>query len=144
MSAYEVVNVGALDTWREFTGGWSDHNTREGRRIVDHEMDTQYLGVTVNALVPGQEDAYWHDHAEVEEMYIFLTGRGQMGLDDDVVEVGPGTIIRVGQNVMRTYRCLPESDDQLRFICVRAGGSELGVKPTDATVDWDRPKPWSD
>lgn len=143
MGHYEVVNVGALEQWRDHTGGWSDHNTREGRRVVDHEFDNQYIGLTVNALIPGQEDAYWHDHAEVEEVYLFLTGQGQMALDDDVIDVGPGTLVKVGQHTMRTYRCLPESPDQLRFICVRAGGSELGVKPTDATVDWDRPKPWN-
>ena len=144
MANYEVVNVGALDQWRNFTGGWSEHNTREGRRVVDQEWNNQYIGMTVNALLPGQEDAYWHDHSEVEEFYIFLTGEGQMGLDDDVVDVGPGTVVRVGQNVMRTYRCLPDSPDQLRFICVRAGnGGELGPKPSDATVDRDRPMPWS-
>ncbi|MEG2386743.1 MAG: hypothetical protein RSB13_07650, partial [Aurantimicrobium sp.] len=60
---YEVVNVGALEQWRDHTGGWSDHNTREGRRVVDHEFTNQYIGLTVNALIPGQEDAYWHDHA---------------------------------------------------------------------------------
>ncbi len=143
MPKYEVINVGALDQWRDFIGGWSAHNTREGRRVVDHEIQTQYIGLTVNALVPGQEDAYWHDHAEVEEIYMFLSGRGQMALDDDVIDVGPGSVIRVGQNVMRTYRALPETPEDLRFICIRAGGSELGVKPTDATVDWDRAKPWA-
>ena len=86
---YEVVNVGALEQWRDHTGGWSDHNTREGRRVVDHEFNNQYIGLTVNALIPGQEDSYWHDHAEVEEVYIFLTGRGQMGLDDDVMARRP-------------------------------------------------------
>ena len=64
MKSFELVNVGALENWRDHTGGWSAHNTREGRRVVDHEIETQYLGLTVNALLPGQEDAYWHDHAE--------------------------------------------------------------------------------
>ena len=62
----------------------------------------QYIGMTANALEPGEEAGYWHTHSHVEELYVFLGGTGQMGLDDDLVEVGPGTVVRVGQNVWRT------------------------------------------
>ena len=110
MGHYEVVNVGALDHWRDHTGGWSDHNTREGRRVVDHEFNNQYIGLTVNALIPGQEDAYWHDHAEVEEVYIFLTGRGQMGLDDDVIDIDSQRMtlrVEQGKGAKDRYAMLP-------------------------------------
>ena len=72
----------------------------------------------------------------------FLEGRGQMGLDDDVVEVGPGTVVRVGQDVWRTWRCAPDSPTQLRWLCIRAGGTELPEFPDDSTRAEDRPSPW--
>ncbi len=99
MSGYQVVEIGALDEWRDHHGGFDAARSRDGRRVVDHELTVQYIGMTANALEPGEQAGYWHVHAKIEEVYVFLGGRGQMGLDDDVVEVGPGTVIRVGQGV---------------------------------------------
>ena len=115
---------------------------RDGRRVVDHELKMQFIGMTANAFEPGEDAGYWHVHSQVEELYVFLEGRGQMGLDDEVVDVGPGTAVRVGQGVWRTWRALPDSPGQLRWLCIRAGGQELPHIPDDSTRDSERPGPW--
>jgi len=142
MGDYEVVNIGGLDQWRAFHGGFDAARSRDGRRVVDHELTMQYIGMTANALEPGEEAGYWHAHARIEELYVFLAGTGQMGLDDDVVEVGPGTVVRVGQGVWRTWRARPDSDGQLRWLCIRSGGEPLPKLPDDSKRDPDRPAPW--
>jgi hypothetical protein len=65
-----------------------------------------------------------------------------MALDDEIVDVGPGTVVRVGQGVWRTWRCVPDSAEQLRWLCIRAGGTELPHFPDDSTRDTERPAPW--
>ena len=100
--------MGGLDEWREHYGGFRPESSRDGRRVVDHDLTMQFIGMTANALEPGEEAGYWHTHARVEELYVFLAGRGQMGLDDDVVDVGPGTVVRVGPG-------------RLAHVAVRAG-----------------------
>ena len=142
MANYEVMNVGAPDQWRDYFGGFRPDSSRDGRRVVDHEMKNQYIGITVNALEPGEEAGYWHDHSDIEEIYFFISGRGQMGLGDDLVEVEAGSVVRVGQNVMRTWRARPDSPEQLRWICMRAGSTELPEFPNDATRDLERPMLW--
>jgi uncharacterized cupin superfamily protein len=97
MSDYQVLEMGGLDEWRSHFGGFRPESSRDGRRVVDHDMTMQYIGMTANALEAGEEAGYWHAHARIEEVYVFLAGRGQMGLDGDVVDVGPGTVVRVGQ-----------------------------------------------
>lgn len=144
MTGYEVAEIGALDEWRSHFGGIVPARSRQGRRIVDHELTMQYIGMSANALEPGEQAGYWHTHAAVEELYVFLQGRGQMGLDDDVVEVGPGTVVRVGQGVWRTWRAKPDSAGQLRWLCIRAGGEELPEVPDDSQRDTERPLPWAD
>ena len=104
----------------------------------------QFIGMSANALAPGEEAGYWHEHAQVEELYVFLEGRGQMGLNDDVVQVCPGTVVRVGQGVLRTWRALPESATELRWLCIRAGGMPLPSFPDDSRRAPDRPMPWSE
>ena len=142
MSDYEVTRIGAPEEWRRFHGGFDEARSRDGRRVVDHELTMQYIGMTANALVPGEEAGYWHVHERIEEMYVFLAGRGQMGLDDEVVDVEAGTVVRVGQGVWRTWRALPDSPGDLRWLCIRAGGEQLPHMPDDSRRGPDRAMPW--
>ncbi|MFJ4164728.1 cupin domain-containing protein [Microbacterium sp. NPDC089698] len=142
MSDYEVMSIGSPDEWRAFHGGFDATRSRDGRRVVDHELTMQYIGMTANALVPGEEAGYWHTHARIEELYVFLAGRGQMGVGDDVVEVGPGSVVRVGQGVPRTWRARPDSPGELRWLCIRAGGESLPHLPDDSARLPERPMPW--
>jgi len=98
--------------------------------------------MTVNALEPGEEAGYWHTHSQIEELYVFLAGQGPLGLDDDVVDVEAGSVVRVSPGVWRTWRCSPESSGQLQWLCIRAGGTELPEFPNDAQRDVDRAMPW--
>lgn len=142
MSDYQLVQIGALDEWRNHYGGLRPTTSRDGRRVVDHELTMQYIGMTANALEPGEEAGYWHSHAQIEELYVFLEGRGQMGLDDEVLDVAAGSAVRVSQGVWRTWRAHPDSPGQLRWLCIRAGGTELPEFPDDAERDEARPSPW--
>ncbi|MFF2371464.1 cupin domain-containing protein [Agromyces sp. NPDC058110] len=142
MSDFQVLDIGGLDAWRSHFGGFRPDSSRDGRRVIDHELTTQFIGMTANALAPGEEAGYWHRHAKVEELYVFLEGRGQMGLDDEVVDVGAGSVVRVGQGVWRTWRCAPDGEGELRWLCIRAGGTELPHFPDDSERGPERPMPW--
>lgn len=142
MNGYEVLEIGAPAEWRNHYGGFRPETSRDGRRVVDHELEAQYIGMTANALEPGEAAGYWHTHAQIEELYVFIDGLGQMGIDDDVIDVGPGSVVRIGQDVWRTWRCRPESPGQLRWLCIRAGGTELPEFPDDSRRDAERPPPW--
>ena len=142
MSDYEIVEIGAPERWHEYVGGFRPETTWAGRHVVDHDLQMQYIGMTANALQPGDSATYWHRHARIEELYVFLHGHGQMGLDDDVVDVGPGSVVRVGQGVWRTWRARPDSAEELRWLCIRSGGGELPHLPDDSERAADRPLPW--
>lgn len=142
MNGFEQINIGAPGSWRDFFGGFVPQTSRQGRRVVDHEIATDFIGMTANALEPGEEAGYWHSHSEIEELYVFLAGEGQMGLDETVIDVGPGSAVRVSPGVWRTWRCTPSSSEQLRWLCIRAGGAQLERIPTDSTRDTERKSPW--
>ena len=141
MTDYQLLQIGALDEWRNFYGGFRPTTSRDGRRVVDHELTMQYIGMTANALKPGEEAGYWHAHAQIEELYVFLEGAGQMGLDDEVLDVAAGSVVRVGQGVWRTWRATPDGPG-LKWLCIRAGGTELPEFPDDSERDEARPSPW--
>ena len=142
MANYSITELGPMNSWRDHFGGFVEATNKQGRRVVDHELNTEIIGFTATAYEPGEEAGYWHSHSELEEVYVFLEGRGQMGLDDELIEVGPGTVVHVGTGVMRTWRARPDSPTQLRWLCIRAGGGPLEAIPTDAEPIRDIPMPW--
>jgi mannose-6-phosphate isomerase-like protein (cupin superfamily) len=142
MGNYSTTEIGSMSMWRENFGGFIPATTRVGRRVIDHELAGEVIGMTATAYEPGEEAGYWHSHSVLDEIYIFLEGEGQMGLDGDVVDVHPGTVIQVGTGVMRTWRCKPDSPTQLRWLCIRAGQIPLPAIPDDAEAITDIPMPW--
>lgn len=139
MSAYEVIEMGGLDAWHEFAGG-----TTPGKRFVDKELPLQNVGMSANAAEPGSRAPFWHTHEKLEELYVFLAGNGQMGLNDDVVDVQAGTTVRVPPGTWSTWRALPDSPEQLRWLCIRAGGAALSDIGRDGALDRERPAPWAE
>ena len=142
MSKYSITNIGPMETWRNHFGGFVEATNKQGRRVIDHELETEIIGFTATAYEPGEEAGYWHSHSELEEVYVFLEGHGQMGLDDELVEVRAGTVVHVPTGVMRTWRCRPDSPTQLRWLCIRAGNQPLEAIPSDASPIRDIPMPW--
>jgi quercetin dioxygenase-like cupin family protein len=139
---FSVTQIGPLESWRDSFGGFVPATTRAGRRVVDHELSPGLIGMSATSYEPGEQAGYWHSHSVLEEVYVFLEGLGQMGLDDEVIDVQPGTVVRVSPGVMRTWRCVPESPTQLKWLCIRAGQDPLPAIPDDAVPITDIPMPW--
>ncbi len=137
MTDYDVLDIGALDTWTDFAGA------APGKRFVDREIDAQYIGMSSNGLAPGGQAPFWHTHRQLEEMYVFLAGEGKFALDDEVVDVRAGTVVRVSPGVWRAWHCTPDSPEPLRWLCIRAGGDTLAGIGRDGERDPERPQPWS-
>ncbi len=137
MSDYEVLELGPVEAWGDYV---SESGTK-GKRFVDRTIATQYIGVSANAVEPGEGSAAFHAHSLLEELYLFIDGTGEMALDDEIVPVGPGTTIRVGQGVQRAIHADPEGPG-LHYLCIRSGGDVLKELPRDASRDPERTLPW--
>ncbi|WP_084074377.1 cupin domain-containing protein [Demequina sp. NBRC 110052] len=141
MNGYDIFETGDLDSWAGREDGILPEARMPGRLFVDRELDLEFFGATVNSRAPGEGAHFWHRHTTLEELYLFLTGVGVMGLDDDVVAVGPGTAVRVAPPVWRTWRAAHDSPEPLRWICVRGAGAPLATSGDVPERDFDRPQP---
>lgn len=135
----KVFECGPLDSWGA-AQGWEDW--QHGRKFLDQEVGLQNFGASVNAIPAGQGCGYWHSHTRMEELYLFIEGEGEMALDQKVIPLKPGTAVRVGQNVMRSWRALPTSPTALKWICIRGGDVPLDKIGQDAYPITDKPYPW--
>ncbi|MGH2996666.1 MAG: cupin domain-containing protein [Gaiellaceae bacterium] len=65
-------------------------------------------------LEPGQATER-HYHARAEELYVLLDGRGEMEVDGERGEVGPGDAVLIPSGARHQIRA--SEDGPLRFLC---------------------------
>src|SRR5207248_8426344 len=72
-------------------------------RFLGAPLAAEQVALTYRRMVPGSggKGSYGHRHRTQEEIYLVLRGRLEFKLDDDVVEVGPHTAVRVAPQVAR-------------------------------------------
>lgn len=137
MGSYSISQVGSLAGWAALDG------VMPGKAFIEEQLGADFTGISVNGTEPGGESPFWHTHSALEEIYIVLDGEGELALDDEVVPLTAGTIVRVGTNVWRALRCLPDSPHALAWLCIRTGGDTLAKIGDDSELDSERPFPWA-
>lgn len=77
----------------------------EFRRLTD-ALGSEQLAATLIRVPPHSdfEQGTGHRHAEVEELYLITAGVLTMRFDDDVREVGAGSVVRVSPATVRSHR----------------------------------------
>lgn len=85
--------------------GFGDHWEA---RVAREALEAEATGVTHFRLLPGKRSPFTHRHADAEEVYVILGGRGRMKVDDELVEVGPLDAIRVAPQAARALEAGPD------------------------------------
>lgn len=73
-------------------------------RFLTGPLATEQVALTYRVMPPqsGGKGSYGHRHKTQEEIYLVLSGRLQFKLDDEVVELGPLTAVRVPPQTVRS------------------------------------------
>ncbi len=102
-------------------------------RFARKTLDFRELGVSRFTYEPGARMPFGHRHREQEEAYVVVAGFGRAKLDEEVIEVRPWDVLRVGPTVVRSFEAGPEG---LEVICI--GGRRPADGDTERFPDfWD-------
>jgi mannose-6-phosphate isomerase-like protein (cupin superfamily) len=128
---FTVFHVG---NWSELDQYAFNHpnlpNSFPGKLFLKRELKLTGMEVSLNKFPPGASMPFYHKHQEHEELYIFIKGRGQFQIDDEVIDVGEGTVIRVAPDGIRTWR--NNSSEDIYYIVIQAkAGSLSGEEISD-------------
>jgi mannose-6-phosphate isomerase-like protein (cupin superfamily) len=93
-------------------------------RVARVPLDARETGVTHFRLHPGKRSPFAHRHAEAEEIYVILSGSGQIKLDDELADVRPLDAIRVAPQVVRAFEAGPDGLEILAFGAHRGSDGE--------------------
>jgi mannose-6-phosphate isomerase-like protein (cupin superfamily) len=102
-------------------------------RFPSRELGAERTGLAFHRVKPGQRQGFAHRHDQAEEIYVILSGRGRIKLDDDVAEVGPLDAIRIAPGVARALEAGDEGLELLAFGPHHEGDGEM-IKSEDF---WD-------
>ena len=87
-------------------------------RVIKHLAAPWTLGTTklwmgMNEIQP-HNFSNPHAHEDQEEVFLFLSGKGRVKVDDDEVEVGPGYCVFCPTG--RVHQVFNDGDTPLRFV----------------------------
>ena len=90
-------------------------------RMYTSELGTEQVAFTFRRMPrhTGGKGSYGHHHRTQEEVYFVVSGRLQFKLDDEVVEAGKGTAIRVPPEVVRSVWNDEAEDAELVIVSPR-------------------------
>ena len=94
-------------------------------RFASSDLESEGTGVSFVVVKPGQRQAFAHRHENAEEVYVILSGRGRIKLEDDVKDVGPMDAIRVAPTVARQFEAGDDGLELLAFGPRHDGDGEL-------------------
>jgi len=73
------------------------------------------------SFAPGTETGFLHTHKKHEELYFFLSGKGEFQVDDKVFPVAEGSVVRVAPDGKRSIR--NNGTESLVMLCVQYRGA---------------------
>jgi mannose-6-phosphate isomerase-like protein (cupin superfamily) len=98
-------------------------------RFARTPLGLEKSGLTYFKIAPDFRMPFGHRHSEQEELYLVLSGRARVKVDDEVVELMPMDAVRVPAGAMRGFEAGPEGAEILAFGAPDTDNKDLEMDP---------------
>lgn len=97
--------------------------------------------VSLNNLPAGAAVPFVHAHKQNEEIYIVLSGSGELYIDGKVESLKAGDVFRIAPQGRRAIRAA--ADDGIKFLCIQCAQNSLKeYTNTDGVMCENEKAPW--
>jgi mannose-6-phosphate isomerase-like protein (cupin superfamily) len=117
MAGYTKLNIDEIEDSAPKFGLAPGLEARFGGRPLESEI----VAVSHETLAPGFRVPFGHMHRDQEEIYVVLRGSGRIKIEDEILDLGEGDIVRLGRGV---WRCTEAGPNGLQYLAVGAPVSE--------------------
>ena len=93
---------------------------KEDNRYVVKDNTLLNNLIVSSTMLAAKKSTTGHRHAGQEEVYIFISGKGQMELDHKIFDVQEGDTVLIQDNVF--HKVHNTTDYGLYFVCIFDGG----------------------
>ncbi len=94
-------------------------------RFARGDLAAEQSGLNFMTIKPGRREAFAHRHRQAEEIYVVISGAGQVKLDDDLVALAALDAVRVGPGTTRAFEAGPSGLEVLIFGAHHDGDGEI-------------------
>lgn len=91
----------------------------EGKVFLNQLLELTSSEISLNKMPPRTSMPFYHKHRLNEEIYVFLKGEGEFQIDDKVLPIREGTVVRVASEGERCWRNTSTAEDLL-YIVIQA------------------------
>jgi mannose-6-phosphate isomerase-like protein (cupin superfamily) len=129
MAGYRIVPVAEVPDQAAEVGMDPDHFEI---RFLREPLALQNFAVTFERFGGGWRPARGHRHTVQEEVYFLVSGRAQVKLDDEVIDLEPWTAVRVPPEIARAFRAAGDED----AVFVTIGAPQAGFEDVEFLPDF--------
>jgi quercetin dioxygenase-like cupin family protein len=113
-----------LDTAEDLAPKYGMGDMGEARFIRD-ALGAERIGMSMYRMNPGRRVGFGHRHADVEEIYVVLSGEGRFKVEDEIFAIGPRDVVYCPPAAMREWEAGPDGMELLAFGGHAKGDGEL-------------------
>ena len=118
---FSAVNVGKLNELSDYVLELGPDVKIPGKVFGGAALGATGAEFSFQMFQPGTETGFLHTHKTHEELYFFLSGRGEFQVDGQVIPVEEGSVVRVAPAGVRSVR--NNGTSPLVMLCVQYRGA---------------------
>jgi mannose-6-phosphate isomerase-like protein (cupin superfamily) len=100
-------------------------------RMARVALELEHSGLSYLRLAPGFRMPFGHKHKNQEEIYVLVSGRARMKIEDEVRDLEPWDAVRVHKDTMRSIEA---GDGAAEFLVV--GAPNTGPGDAETVQGW--------
>ena len=121
---YTSIDLGSLDEIKDYSYIHPKrHEEVKGKVFIGEILKSSSAEISFNVVPPNTEMAFFHQHKNNEEIYMVIKGSGQFQVDESLLDVTEGSVIRIAPDGNRTYR--NNTDKPLLLLCIQNKAGSL-------------------
>ncbi len=114
---FSAVSTGSFSELNEYVLPVAPGMEIQGKVFMGQALQTTGAEISFQSFAPGKETGFLHTHQTHEELYIFVSGKGEFQVDGKVFPVAEGSVVRVAPEGKRSVR--NNGTEPLVMICVQ-------------------------
>ncbi len=126
---FAAVDFGKLSDIKDYVLDMGPEIKIPGKVFGGQSVNATGCEFSLQSFAPGQETGFLHTHKNHEELYFFLSGKGEFQVDGEVFPIGEGSVVRVAPGGKRSVR--NNGKEPLLMLCVQYRGDTFTAE--DAT-----------
>lgn len=123
---FSAINLGRLSDISDYVLELGPEIKIPGKVFGGQAVGATGGEFSFQVFAPGQETGFLHTHKNHEELYFFLSGKGEFQVDGKVFPVGEGSVVRVAPAGRRSVR--NNGDTPLVMLCVQYRGNTFSAE----------------